>query len=584
MGVVIKVRDKELARDAAIKILLFGGRPNDEEMLARFSREAKALARLEHPNIVKLLSWGLSEDGCPYQVMEFLDGQPLSKLIEKQAPFSISLFGSTFMQVLSGLAHAHKEGIIHRDLKPSNIMVSSPAGSNSSSTAPVKLIDFGIARQEGTEEQKLTRTEAVLGSPLYMSPEQCLSQDISTASDVYSLACIMYQCLTGRTPFSSESPIELMYMHSNQDFEKLETMTELASLKPLGRLIDSCLCKSPELRPSARQIQDELRNIVQSQTQSRRFLVKENLQNSRRPLFLLVVLLALTGFFASVWLLKQKSQKQSMSHLQQRKDNANKQLKRAIKALQAKRRNLEFALAGELALKRKEEIAIEIIETCKVLAQKLSDDKQSQQALRVLNESLGYCQFVENKEPCKARILKSIACTQLFQEQYDEALKNSNASLSLFKSSDLLESSDAFQSKDIKIAALLHLHKYPEAKAFLPSYASSLDLMNKAVLTTLAEHNSFAKTRPTEDKRAHCLLTLLKILKYERPSTTSEKAQSAEIALSLLSILGPVASEKDFDEGIGITEFLLAGIPDSEEKSAFLKHFADIRKSFKGTP
>jgi serine/threonine protein kinase len=249
MGIVFQAVDRELGRDVAIKVLLFDG-SRDEESQERFLREAKVLAVLNHPNIVRIFSSGLNDKGNPYHVMEFLKGRSLSAdLAEKK--MNATQFFSIFTQLMDGMEEAHRNGIVHRDLKPSNIMHCQDADGRDL----YKIIDFGIARiQEAgaaavTGGHTLTRTDAILGSPLYMSPQQCRGERGDERSDIYSIGCIMYECIAGEPPFKGESAFETMYMHMSSTPPSLEQKTHTLQSKKLSSLIERCLQKRPEDRP-----------------------------------------------------------------------------------------------------------------------------------------------------------------------------------------------------------------------------------------------------------------------------------------------------------------------------------------------
>lgn len=263
MGYVFKAFDHELGRDVAIKILMFDGSKSQDEQ-TRFLQEAKFLATLQHPNIVQILSSGIAEDGAPYHVMELLVGEPLSDEVERHGPLKPERFYEIFKQVTAGLVHAHSCNIVHRDLKPTNIMLcKTPDG-----LLQVKIIDFGIARVVDTSGAGdtttlgITRTNAVLGSPVYMSPEQCRGSKVDHLSDIYSLACIMFECLTGKTVFQADSSFQIMYSHMNEEAPSLEITAQAAAGKRLGGLIDRCLRKNPAERPqSVAEIQKEMDEI-----------------------------------------------------------------------------------------------------------------------------------------------------------------------------------------------------------------------------------------------------------------------------------------------------------------------------------
>jgi len=199
MGVVYKAREESLQRFVAIKML--GNQLVDNESVAlRFMREARAVADLNHPNLVQVFRVDRHEDQ-PYFVMEYVEGESLKRLIQREDKMQPLRALQILKEVAAGLAAAHDKGVIHRDIKPENIMLTKYGG--------VKVVDFGIARVEepGT---RLTTTGIGLGTPSYLSPEVCLSQDVDQRSDIFSLGVVLFEMLTGDTPFKSDSPFELM--------------------------------------------------------------------------------------------------------------------------------------------------------------------------------------------------------------------------------------------------------------------------------------------------------------------------------------------------------------------------------------
>lgn len=245
MGVVYLAHDKQLGREVAIKVVDASNMQNAQE---RFIREAKMLASLDHPNIVKLLSWGVNDEDKMFLVMEYLLGHVLSDEIGAGKRLSSSRFQSIFFPILSALSYAHSKGIMHRDIKPSNIFLC-----NRETFCPI-LIDFGIARQEESDSAQstaLTKTGQLLGSPAYMSPEQCKGQKTDFSSDIYSIACVMYEALIGNTPIQGDSALDVMYKQSNVEHARLELIADTAASKRLGKIIDNCLAKDPKERPQS---------------------------------------------------------------------------------------------------------------------------------------------------------------------------------------------------------------------------------------------------------------------------------------------------------------------------------------------
>lgn len=247
MGVVFHATDVQLQRDVAIKFLLFEGN-EDSSLQERFLKEAKTLSTLNHPNIVRFYNSGISENGIPFHVMEYLQGPSLSEEMKKNPQEVKSNLRTIANQLLSALQHAHSHEIAHRDLKPSNVILCH----DENGALSIKLIDFGIARQLDSDAGKtLTKSSAMLGSPGYMSPEQCKGQRGDKRSDFYSLACILHEIISGKPVFEGETGIEIMYKQMNDEVAKLQLKDKSGKESELSLLIDSCLQKDPDMRPSS---------------------------------------------------------------------------------------------------------------------------------------------------------------------------------------------------------------------------------------------------------------------------------------------------------------------------------------------
>lgn len=207
MAVVYKAVQEPIERVVALKIMNRAHAANPLTV-KRFQREAKTLSALKHRNILGVHDIGETDDGEPFFAMEFLDGQTLDKLIEDRGAVPIARAVPIFCQICDGLEHAHKLGIIHRDLKPANIMLLKHESGNEL----VKLVDFGIVKIKGQQRasQKLTLKGEVWGSPIYMSPEQCKGAELDARSDVYSMAMVMYETLTGMPAISGENIGEIV--------------------------------------------------------------------------------------------------------------------------------------------------------------------------------------------------------------------------------------------------------------------------------------------------------------------------------------------------------------------------------------
>ncbi|MEW6563212.1 MAG: serine/threonine-protein kinase [Pseudomonadota bacterium] len=205
MGVVYKAIDPLIDRVVAIKTInLNQAEDEKEEYEGRFYQEAKAAGRLSHPNIVTIYDVG-REDHIAYIAMEFLEGRELRDILNDGEPLPLDQVLDIVAQVALGLAYAHENGIVHRDVKPSNIMVTRDGH--------VKITDFGIARMASSAVR--TQTGMVLGSPKYMSPEQVVGKELDQRSDIFSLGAMLYEMLTGRSPFDGENVNSILYQVVN---------------------------------------------------------------------------------------------------------------------------------------------------------------------------------------------------------------------------------------------------------------------------------------------------------------------------------------------------------------------------------
>lgn len=249
MGTVYRARHLLIDRPVAIKVL----NPRfveDEAARTRFRREAKAAGRLQHTNAVTVTDFGQSQDGYVYLVMELLEGRTLREVLAKEAPLDTARSVSLMLQVSAAVAAAHEAGIIHRDLKPANIFIVQHA----EVPAVVKVLDFGIAKLaadalDDDDHMTLTQVGAMIGTPRYMSPEQCDGADLTPAADVYSLGVILYEMLTGTVPFSGSTPLAIAMKHTS---ETPRSPREFVSSIPpaLEQVVLRTLEKSPADRPA----------------------------------------------------------------------------------------------------------------------------------------------------------------------------------------------------------------------------------------------------------------------------------------------------------------------------------------------
>ncbi len=244
MGRVFKALDQQTQESCAVKLMHNNMRDNEVNR-QRFEREAQVALGLRHPNVVAVIDFGFTKTKEPYIVMEYLEGESLSDLLQERGTLSFSNCRSVFLGVLSGLSYAHAANVVHRDIKPSNIMLVD------NDCERAKIVDFGIARvckttgeicptsastlktlatgqtwnsEQITLVQHLTQPGEIFGSPLYMSPEQFNGEEADCRSEVYALGCMLFETLTGVTPLKGKNAMETMYQRISQRAPSLQSV------------------------------------------------------------------------------------------------------------------------------------------------------------------------------------------------------------------------------------------------------------------------------------------------------------------------------------------------------------------------
>ncbi|MGW6392327.1 protein kinase domain-containing protein [Streptomyces sp. NPDC055103] len=244
MGEVWQATDEVLGRSVAVKLML--GHGSDPSASDRFRLEAQTAARLSHPHVVGVFDFG-TWDGKLYLVMELVEGDSLAGSPSDPLVLPAERVAVVAAHAAAGLAAAHRQGVVHRDIKPGNLLVDADG--------TVKLADFGIARFVDDPSGALTTTGQIVGTGLYLAPERALGQSASSASDVYSLGCVLYQLLTGRPPFRADTATALLYQHI--DTAPMPPGRLGVALPPVFETyLLSLLAKQPEQRPSAQAIAD----------------------------------------------------------------------------------------------------------------------------------------------------------------------------------------------------------------------------------------------------------------------------------------------------------------------------------------
>jgi serine/threonine protein kinase len=248
MGAVYKALQPQMNRMVGVKIL-HPKLANRKDLVSRFRREARAMSQLTHPNTVKVFLYGELDDGSLYIIMEFLEGKNLNQTVRAEGPFVMDRALPILIQACGALDEAHRAGIIHRDLKPENIFLVQSGGLRDFP----KVLDFGLAkvgeRQMRPGSVILTQEGMVFGTPEFMSPEQAQGKSLTPASDIYSLAVILYEVLTGKLPFDAKSGMDYIQLHVTGKPVPLNQRTP-GKIFPLllEQVIDRALAKRPEDR------------------------------------------------------------------------------------------------------------------------------------------------------------------------------------------------------------------------------------------------------------------------------------------------------------------------------------------------
>lgn len=243
MGLVFKAEQKRIKRFVAIKIL--PPARMDEVSIKRLEREATAMGNMKHPHIATLFDFGMSEEKQPYLVMELIEGRSLKQVLKDSGgKLEADRVVAILIQIADAMEYAHVNGVIHRDLKPDNVMLTDDLHADY-----VKVLDFGIAKSLDASVS-LTKTGQMVGSPVYMSPEQCTGKSVPDhRSDIYSLGALLYECLTGVIPLRGDTYLETVYRKTNDTPDPFPE--HLDDCKSLEELVLRCLQAEPSMRPQS---------------------------------------------------------------------------------------------------------------------------------------------------------------------------------------------------------------------------------------------------------------------------------------------------------------------------------------------
>ncbi|HEY0081392.1 MAG TPA: serine/threonine-protein kinase, partial [Pyrinomonadaceae bacterium] len=264
MGTVYRATRLLIGDTVAVKIL-HAELVKDAQSAERFRREAQAAARLKHPNVVTVYDFGITDDGLVYLVMELIEGESLRHIIKQNGALPLATAAEITRQICGALDEAHEAQIVHRDMKPDNVIVrQTPHGLR------VKVLDFGIAklRDAALTANNLTQTGTVLGTPFYMSPEQCMGEEVDHRADIYSVGVILYEMLVGAVPFNSPTPTAVAVQHATQQPTSPRAIN-LSIPAAVEAVVLHALQKRREARPQtagalARELTDEINDATQA--------------------------------------------------------------------------------------------------------------------------------------------------------------------------------------------------------------------------------------------------------------------------------------------------------------------------------
>lgn len=245
MSILYQARHKMLNRSVAIKVM-DPQMAKNHSAVKRFQQEAQLICQMSHPNVVRVHDFGSNSSGQPFIVMDYLTGRTITQILDEEGQLSWDRARNIFLQVASGLSHAHKLGVIHRDIKPTNVVVTQDEFGGEQAT----IVDFGIAKMSTPDSrEKFTIHGETVGTPMYMSPEQCRGSEVDYRTDVYSLGTLMFETLTGKTPYIASSAFEMRQMIVTAPAPKLADIRPDLIVPPICEsIVKRCLQKDPSLR------------------------------------------------------------------------------------------------------------------------------------------------------------------------------------------------------------------------------------------------------------------------------------------------------------------------------------------------
>lgn len=315
MGHVYRAHDHYLDRHVAVK-MIHPWLATRESTIKRFQNEARVLTNLDHPCLLRNYGMGI-DDGTLFMVMDLALGTSFDQWLRQRGRLDLKAFKAIFLDVMAGLSHAHSRGVLHRDIKPSNILVIE----DKEGQLHAQLLDFGLAKLLQPPDQtalELTQTGELIGSPLYMSPEQSNATRVDERSDIYSLCCVMFEALSGAAPFAGNTALEILYKHAHEEAPDLVTSREIPEAIPIGlaQVIKQGMEKHPDDRyASVAELQADLEQSLCASSSAPIFgsmgalkphnqQHRKKLKEKRRPIVLALCALVSCLAMAAIVILK----------------------------------------------------------------------------------------------------------------------------------------------------------------------------------------------------------------------------------------------------------------------------------------
>ncbi len=470
VSTVYRARQLQLDRTVAVKCLKTN--VSTPQKIERFNQEARISLQLKHTNIVETYSSNTNSEGVPFIVMEYVEGENLSSLLKKKQILQFKEFRDLFLPLLDALQYAHEMGVVHRDIKPSNILLPKEADS----LALAKLSDFGLAKyleSEQAENTKLTQTGVIIGTPNYMSPEQGMHKEIDPRSDIYSIACIMFESLCGRIPFEGDSAFETINKHCTAARPKADELSKEHHIpKRLAASILMALDIDPEARPiSAREFATKLAAVLDEITLDKIPSKRKKDTQKRNVVAIASVMAALLAFvflFANESA-KRKERRASAIIIENKLDKA-----------------LQIAYLAQKALNENEAIAAD-----KYLRLSLETAGSRQKSIFSLEESTKYRRILE--------VLTPIAIA-LQNPKKISIVPSLDRNLSHLQSSD--KNFLPIELNTAKISAAYGDYNYP-ANSLMFSVASNARQLHdkKLLLEVMTEINKYPQSDLTPNSK-----------------------------------------------------------------------------------